>query len=436
MPSSPLAIRIAIIGGGLAGAALLRGLLRHPHLTVDMYESRPTFRDEGPGLSFTSRAQGILTAIDPELEYCLDRAGAVSATTEIRVAAGPHVGREIEINGFGESCKKYVSRQAFLAEMLNHVPPHMMHPGTRIASVTELPSEQGLLLAFADGSTKKYDIVIGADGTHGFTRQLVLGTDESLVKPHSTGFWGLPIRVPLQRAQQLMGTRSLDPSNPRHVCWIGDGTTIIYDLLDNGNEVQIIVFGKADDTGEEDGLSEPSWAKLFTPDEFREVFSSNSIPVCQGTIDLILSVYTVQVAALCLLEHHPAPTYVAENICLIGDSAHSMLPFQGASISLSIEEALLLSTLLGRLSSKAAIPAALRAFDQLCRPRAEQATRLSAETGLLIAGRAPGIGLNADLLQHHLRHKFEFLLNVDIEAHRTAAVSIMDQLLGVGAAWP
>lgn len=454
MSNSPSAIRVAIIGGGLAGAALLRGLLRYPHLTIDMYEPRPTFRDEGPGLAFTSRAQYILAAIDPELEYCLDRAGAVLTTTETRVAAGPHVGKEIEINGFGEGCKKNVSRQAFLAEMLDCVPSHMMHPGTRIAFVTELPSAQGLLLTFADGSTKKYDVVIGADGTHGFTRQLVLGSDGSLVQPHSTGFWGLLIKVPLQRAQQLMGTQSLDPSNPRHVGWIGDGTTIIYDLLDNGNEVQIIVFGKEDDIEEEDGLSEPSWAKLFTPDEFREAFSSNRVPVCQGTIDvsemylvkrslsqltsvqLILSVYTVQVAALCLLEHQPTPTYVTENICLIGDSAHSMLPFQGASISLSIEEALLLSTLLGRLPSRAAIPAALRAFDQVCRPRAEQATRLSAETGLLITGRAPGIGLNADLLQQHLRHKFEFLLNVDIEAHRAAAISIMDQLLGVETSWP
>ncbi|OTB09868.1 hypothetical protein K445DRAFT_17229 [Daldinia sp. EC12] len=435
MSSSPSKIRVAIIGGGLAGAAVLRGLLRYPHIAVDMYESRPTFRDEGPGLVFSTRALHILAAIDPELEHCLDRAGAVLTTSETRVATGPDVGREIEINGFGGNCKKNVSRQAFLAEMLGCVPPHMMHPNTRISSVTEQPSGQGLLLTFADGSTREYDIVIGADGTHGFTRQLVLGNDESLVRPYSTGFWSLPIKVPLRRAQQLMGSQSLDPRNPRHTGWIGDGTAIIYDLLDNGNEVQILVFGRAGDIREDDGLSEPSWAKLFTPDEFREMFSSNRVPVCQGTIDLILSVYTVQVAALCLLEHQPAPTYVTENICLIGDSAHSMLPFQDASISVSIEEALILSTLLGRLPSKAAIPAALRAFDQVCRPRAEQAARLSAETGLLITGRAPGIGLNADLLQQNLNHKFDFLLNVDIETNQATAVMIMDQLLGIGASW-
>ncbi|KAI8959377.1 FAD/NAD(P)-binding domain-containing protein [Daldinia sp. FL1419] len=435
MSGSPSTIKVAIIGGGLAGAAVLRGLLRYPHVAVDMYESRPTFRDEGPGLSFAPRALDILAAIDPELEYCLDSAGAVLTTTELRVATGPHVGRKIEIDGFGENFKN-VSRQAFLAEMLRCVPPHMMHLGSRIASITEIPTGKELLVTFADGSRREYDVVIGTDGTHGFTRQLVLGANESLVRPHSTGFWGLPITVPLQRAQQLMGTQALDPMNPLHVSWIGDGTTIIYDLLDNGNEVQIIIFGNEDDVGVEDGSSDPSWAKLFTPDEFREMFSGNQVPVCQGTIDLILSVYTVQVAALCLLEHQSAPTYVTENICLIGDSAHSMLPFQGASVNISIEEALILSTLLGRLSSKAAVPAALRAFDQVCRPRAEQAARLGVETGLLLTGRAPGIGLNADLLQQHLRHKFEFLLNTDIEPQRASAIRIMDQLLEAGAAWP
>ncbi|KAI1102429.1 FAD/NAD(P)-binding domain-containing protein [Jackrogersella minutella] len=434
MSSSPSTIRVAIMGGGLAGAAVLRGLLRYPHIAADMYESRPAFRDEGPGLAFTTKTQAILAAIDPELEHCLHRAGAVLTTMETRLAAGPHVGREIEINGLGQRCKKNVSRQAFLTEMLKGVPSQMMHPGTRITSVTELPSGQGLLLIFADGSQKRYDIVIGADGTHGFTRKLVLGADESLVRPYSTGFWSLSIKVPLLRAQQAMGSQYLDPMNPRQVGWIGDGTGMIYDLLDNGSEVQIVVYGKADEV-EEDELTGPSWAKLFTPDEFQEMFSGNQVQVCQGMVDLIQSVYTVQVAAICQLEHKPAPTYVTQNICLIGDSAHSILPFQGASVSIAIEEALILSTLLGRLPSKAAIPAALRAYDHVSRPRAEQATYSSIETGLLVTGRMPGIGLDAGLLQQHMRHKFEFLLDVDIDTHRATANMIMDQILGDETTW-
>ncbi|XXH02230.1 hypothetical protein Hte_008598 [Hypoxylon texense] len=435
MSSSPSRVRVAIIGGGLAGAALLRGLLRYPHISVDMYESRPAFREEGPGLAFTTSTQAMLAAIDPDLERCLDRAGAVRTSFEIRMASGPHTGQKIEVNGAGPRSNKTVSRQAFLTEMLNGVPPRMMHPNARIANVMNLSPGEGLLLIFEDGSQKRYDIVVGADGTHGFTRQLVLGADEYLVQPHSTGFWSLPIKVPLRRAQQAMGTRYLDPRHPRRIGWIGDGTGMIHNLLDNGTEVEIVVYGNMDNMVQEDGFSGPSWAQLYTPDEFRDMFAGSQLPVCQGMVDLIQSVYTVQVAAICQLEHAPAPTFATENVCLVGDSAHSMLAFQGASVCIAIEEALVLSTLLGRLPSKAAIPAALQAYDQVCRPRAELAAQSSAETGFLVTGRGPGVGLDAGLLQGQLLHKWDYLLDVDIDAQRATASMIMDQLLS-GEAWP
>ncbi|KAI0894249.1 FAD/NAD(P)-binding domain-containing protein [Annulohypoxylon nitens] len=435
MSGPPSTIRIAIIGGGLASAALLRGLLRYPHLAVDIYDSRPTFRDEGPGLSLTTTMQAMLAAIEPELEQCLNRAGAVLATPEIRVAAGPHAGREIKVNGHGPGCKKNVSRQAFLTEMLNGVPRRMVHPGMRITSVTEVPSGQGLLLTFADGTQIMYDIVIGADGTHGFTRQLIFGSDESLVKPRPTGFWSLPVKVPLLRAQQAMGAQHLDPMNPRQGGFIGDGFSMIYNILDGGSEVEIVVSGKTDEVEEENGQSGAQWAKLFTPDEFQELFVRNQLPVCQGMVDLIQSVYTVQVAAICQLEHRPAPTFVTKNICLIGDTAHSMPPFQGANVGIAIEEALVLTTLLSRLPTKAAISAALQAYDQVCRPRAERAARSSGEIGLLVTGRYPGVGTDADLLQQHMRNKFDFMMDGDSNTHRATASLIMDQLLAAGPSW-
>lgn len=284
MSSSPSTIRVAIIGGGLAGAAVLRGLLRYPHIAVDMYESRPTFREEGPGLVFAQSTQDTLVAIDPDLVQCLDRAGAVLTACELRIATGSHAGRKMEVNGFEEG--KNVGRQALLTEMLRGIPPRMMHPGTEISSVMELPSDQGLLLVFADGSQKQYDIVIGADGAHGFTRQLVLGPNENMVKPHSTGFWTLPMKVPLRRAQQAMGMEFLDPRNPRLVAWIGNGTTMMHGLYNNGSEVEIVIFGNSDDSVEEDGSSSPSWAKLFSPEEFQEMFAGNRLPACQGMVNV------------------------------------------------------------------------------------------------------------------------------------------------------
>ncbi|KAI0010784.1 FAD/NAD(P)-binding domain-containing protein [Xylariaceae sp. FL0662B] len=414
-------IRVAIIGGKLAGALALRGLLRYSHLAVDIYESRPLFKEEGPALALTRNTQAILQAIDPELDQCLERAGAVLSSSETLIATGPHLGCEIVVNGPEEQDKKLVDRQAFLTELLNGIPPRMMHINARIASVTELPGGGGVLLSFADGSQEKYDVVIGADGIHGIMREVVFGRDESLVKPEATGFWGLPITVPHEKAQEAMGTEYLDLANPCQTTWIGNRTIMQPSFVNHGKEVQIVVYGTGCDDDQEDNQS--GWVKLFTPEEFREIFAGNQIP-------LIESLYTVQVAGICQLQHRPAPTYATANVCLIGDSAQSMLPFQDASTTIAIEQAFILSTLLGRLSSKAAIPAALQAFDQVCRPRAEHAARSSFEAGYLMTGQVPGVGLDATLLQRALQHKWGFLRDFDIEARRAAAIDFMDRFLG------
>lgn len=54
-------IRIAISGGGLAGAALLHALLPFPHLDVHIFESAPAFKEAGQAVGITRNA---LTSLD------------------------------------------------------------------------------------------------------------------------------------------------------------------------------------------------------------------------------------------------------------------------------------------------------------------------------------------------------------------------------------
>ncbi|KAI0839391.1 hypothetical protein F5Y06DRAFT_265317 [Hypoxylon sp. FL0890] len=57
------------------------------------------------------------------------------------------------------------------------------------------------------------------------------------------------------------------------------------------------------------------------------------------------------------------------------------------------------------------------------------AAQSRAESGLLVTSRDPNVGLNADLIQHHMQHKFESVLKIDIDEGRAAGNMIMDQLL-------
>lgn len=74
-PDHPL--KIAIIGGGLAGATLLNALLKHPHLEANIYESAPEFSERGAAVGIAKNGQEALEEIGGTVRDALDRAGAV-----------------------------------------------------------------------------------------------------------------------------------------------------------------------------------------------------------------------------------------------------------------------------------------------------------------------------------------------------------------------
>lgn len=70
-------IRIAISGGGLAGLTLLNGLLKHQHLSVEIFESATKFSERGAAVSLGINAQKALSEIGPTVEEALSLAGAI-----------------------------------------------------------------------------------------------------------------------------------------------------------------------------------------------------------------------------------------------------------------------------------------------------------------------------------------------------------------------
>jgi salicylate hydroxylase len=282
MSASPSTIRVAILGGSIAGAALLRGLLRYSHIAVDIYESRPSFRTEGHAVPLTPAAEEILLKLDPSLEDCLGRAEAVYTSTETRIAAGQYAGQLVEspaVRGYKE---RMVDPQRLLDELLRGTPPRMIHANARISSLTDLAPGSGVMIAFADGTQKKYDIVVGADGVHGITREFVLGPNDPALKPEHTGVWGLPIKVPYEKALEAMGPEFLDPRRPCQTTWIGDGNLLQHDFMGTDKEVHITAYASHN----EYAVDGP-WARLLTPEEFGAVFaSSRQIPACQGMINV------------------------------------------------------------------------------------------------------------------------------------------------------
>jgi salicylate hydroxylase len=76
------------------------------------------------------------------------------------------------------------------------------------------------------------------------------------------------------------------------------------------------------------------------------------------------------------LFHHPdTPTYYNERICLLGDVAHASSPSQAAGAGQGLEDALLLSKLLGLVKCPDQFDAAFQVYDSIRRPRAQGVVR-------------------------------------------------------------
>lgn len=70
-------ISIAIIGGGLAGATLANALLKHPHLSIHIFESSPEFSERGAAVGIDLNAQNALAQMGGVVTDVVERAGGV-----------------------------------------------------------------------------------------------------------------------------------------------------------------------------------------------------------------------------------------------------------------------------------------------------------------------------------------------------------------------
>jgi len=66
-------ITIAICGGGIGGLSLAIGLLRHPQLSIHIYEAAPAFAEIGAGISFGPNAIRAMSLIDPKVREAYER---------------------------------------------------------------------------------------------------------------------------------------------------------------------------------------------------------------------------------------------------------------------------------------------------------------------------------------------------------------------------
>lgn len=122
------------------------------------------------------------------------------------------------------------------------------------------------------------------------------------------------------------------------------------------------------------------------------------------------------------LFHHPdTPTYYNGRICLLGDAAHASSPSQAAGAGQGLEDALILSRLLGLVKRSDEVENALCMYDSIRRPRAQSVVRESKDVSGIYFLKHPEFGANLQKITDDANRRLPLIWWYDLEADLKAA---------------
>jgi FAD-dependent urate hydroxylase len=165
-------LRILVIGAGVSGISVARGLLRDGH-DVTVFDQRSNVQAGGGAVTTWSNGETVLRQLG------VDMSGAGQLLSSVRVMTS--TGRRLAtldvttmVNRLGAPVRM-VPRRDLLERLLEGFPTDRIRSNSRAVGVVTTPN--GVWVEFADGSSAEGDLLIGADGLHSVVRDLVGAQD-------------------------------------------------------------------------------------------------------------------------------------------------------------------------------------------------------------------------------------------------------------------
>src|SRR3984893_17416864 len=157
----PNAHRILVIGAGVSGISIARGLLRDGH-DVTVFERRPDMQAGGGAVTIWSNGETVLG----QLGVDMDGAGQLLSAVRVLTSTGrPLATLDVTamVNRLGAPVRM-VPRRVLLERLLEGFPTDRIRCNTRAVRVVSTPNR--VRVEFEDGSSAEGDVLIGADGMH------------------------------------------------------------------------------------------------------------------------------------------------------------------------------------------------------------------------------------------------------------------------------
>jgi salicylate hydroxylase len=312
----PPLVRIAIIGGGIAGLALAAGLSRHPHIDAHVYESVPAYADVGAGLALHRNALAAMALIHPDVPsmyfaraLSMGREEHEEMVTEVRLAHGPHAGDLVAELGRARG-RKTIARAELLRGLRGLVPDGRLHLGKRLRGL-EQGARGAVKVSFEDGEELCVDGVVGADGLRSATRSYILGPDHPAAPPRNPEGWQIYRRMMTMEQARAEGiaekwTRDvgifMGPKGHLNALPLDKGTKLNVGIAVRGAKVGVDGKPAALDVRDYEDYS----------DEAR------------GLVRMVAKDVNMMWTAA---DHDPAPTFCRGRVCMIGDAVSPGYPW-------------------------------------------------------------------------------------------------------------
>lgn len=346
-------MRVLIAGGGIGGLSAAAALLRHG-VDVDVYEQAPELKEVGAGVQLAANGTRVLYAL-----------GIVEALKALSCEAQ---GKEIRHWRSGETWKLFdlgpasIERYGapyftvyrpdlldVLARAVRRAKPDALHLGARCRAFVQ--EDDSVTLELESGATVRGDALIGADGVHSRIRQTLFGAD----RPEFTGVVAWRGIVPMARLPAHMAR--MVGSN-----WVGPGGHVVHYPLRAGQLMNFVgALERADWRVE-------SWSARGTREELAGDFRGWH-PDIQAFIDAIDTPYK-----WALMVRPPLERWSVGRVTLLGDAAHSMLPFLAQGAVMAIEDGYVLA----RCLALHPVEAALQRYEAARRERTRRTVEGSA----------------------------------------------------------
>lgn len=426
-PGTAKPLTIAVIGGGIGGLCFAIGLLRH-NVPFHIYEAAHAFAEIGAGVGFGPNARRAMELIDPRIgrgyrkyETNSHDESAKDHFFQFRMgmkgkggAEGLKVGDMISTPGGPGKGMSMIHRARFLDELVRLVPEECVSFGKKVVAVEQVV--EIVRIRFEDGTVAEAGAAVGCDGVKSHVRQSLFGKESNARFTGKYAYRGL---LPMSKAISLVGEKLARNSQG----YLGYGGHVLTMPVELGMTMNVVAFHKAADGKWDDDR----WVLPMQKEDIDRDFGDwgNDVRNILGLME--------ESDRWALFDHGPIPRLWKGHVCLLGDAAHASTPHQGSGAGMALEDAYVLSSLLGQVHRMEELESAFEAYDHVRRPRDMKLVETSRACGDVYEFLGPETGDNVQKIDEDLSRRYDWIWEEDVAGEFTLALETFEMLRSGGA---